>query len=134
MKNAVPFIGGVVMAIGLAISGMTQPENVIGFLDFTGSWNPALLATMFAAMLVYALAWRLRGRGALFQPAAPIDRRLLIGSLIFGAGWGLVGICPGPGLVALPGGDRHFLFFIAGMLGGMALLAATQDPVSDSCG
>jgi uncharacterized protein len=131
VRGVVPFLGGLIMAAGLALSGMTQPENVIGFLDFTGHWNPALLFTMVGAMAVYALAWRVR---RLPVEVGRIDRRLVVGSLIFGAGWGLVGICPGPGLVALPGGDRHFLLFIAGMLGGMALLAATQDAPSDACG
>ena len=127
MKSAVAFASGLVFAVGLAVAGMAQPSKVLGFLDlFGGAWDPSLAFVMIGAIGVYALARRLAPRRSLFAGAYPelrrrgIDRRLALGSALFGLGWGLVGYCPGPAVVALGGGLHGSLVFGASMLFGMA--------------
>jgi hypothetical protein len=122
-------LGGLVFGLGLIASGMTQPTKVIGFLDLAGAWDPSLALVMGGAIgigaLTFALARR-RGRtwgGASIewpQPTA-IDRPLVLGGMLFGLGWGLAGICPGPALVALAAGWGDAAIFVAAMLAGMAL-------------
>jgi uncharacterized membrane protein YedE/YeeE len=106
IRTAVFLLCGVVFGAGLALSGMTDPAKVVGFLDFFGHWDPRLAATMGGAVGVAALGqWLVRRRGrALLVPGLPpsppsrIDRRLLAGAAVFGAGWGLAGLCPAPAL------------------------------------
>ena len=125
------FFSGLLFAMGLGISGMTLPSKVLGFLDVTGAWDPSLLFVMGTAIPIYALAHRLslRGRKPLLASSFPtwsrtrIDRRLVLGAAIFGAGWGIAGICPGPALVNLGGFAPGAALFVAAMLGGMALHA-----------
>ncbi len=129
-QAVVAFGAGVLFAVGLAISGMTLPEKVIGFLDVTGEWDPALIGVMGGAILVYAVVWRLAQRmerplmaSSFSLPTrSDLDARLIGGSAIFGVGWGLSGFCPapaivsvGPGAVDLPG----VLIFVAAMILGM---------------
>ena len=120
---------GLLFGIGLIVSGMTDPAKVIGFLDLAGNWDPSLGFVMGGAILVGVFAFgvaRKRKRSLLGAPmrlptATVIDRRLVLGSLAFGAGWGLAGYCPGPALASLAaGGDKALLFTLA-MLAGMAL-------------
>lgn len=127
MKRALSaFAAGVVFAAGLVLGGMTQPGKVIGFLDFTGSWDPSLALVMGGALLVYAVLSRvfLRRPAPLFEhkfhvpSRRDIDRRLLFGAALFGVGWGLGGYCPGPGLVSLTRGLQPALF-VAAMVAGM---------------
>ncbi len=128
MKHLWPFIAGVVFAVGLVLGGMTQPAKVIGFLDFTGNWDPSLMLVMGGAVAVHFVLFRLilRRQSPLYSPAfhVPgqdgIDRRLLVGSALFGAGWGLAGYCPGPAIVASASGSGRAWVFTAAMLAGMA--------------
>ncbi len=129
MKLVTALLAGLVFGIGLIVSGMADPARVLGFLDLAGQWNPALAFVMAGAVLVaacgFALAAR-RGTSLLGEPiripaASAIDRRLVLGSLMFGAGWGLAGYCPGPALVSLATGAREPLLFVAAMLAGMGL-------------
>lgn len=102
------FVSGVLFAAGLALSGMTDPAKVIGFLDVGGDWQPALAFVMGGALAVYAVAYRValaRGVKLHLAPESKIDAKLLTGAVIFGAGWGLVGYCPGPALVSLGAGS-----------------------------
>lgn len=119
---------GLVFGIGLMVSGMTDPVRVLGFLDVAGPWDPSLGVVMLAALALatpaFALARRRRTAllGAPMQlPAATrVDRRLLSGAALFGLGWGLVGVCPGPAIVLLlTGGVRAWVYALA-VLGGMA--------------
>jgi uncharacterized membrane protein YedE/YeeE len=119
---------GALFAVGLVVSGMTQPGKVVHFLDVTGAWDPSLALVMVGALLVHGLVlWGTRGlaRPALdAQFRAPargrIDAPLVLGSALFGVGWGLAGYCPGPALVGAVAGPAA-LTFTASMLGGMAL-------------
>jgi uncharacterized membrane protein YedE/YeeE len=122
-------MAGLIFGIGLIVSGMTNPAKVIGFLDLAGKWDPSLAFVMGGAILVGVVAFgfaRKRDRsflGAIMRlpPATHIDRRLVMGSLAFGAGWGLAGYCPGPALASLAFGGVKPLIFTLAMLAGMAL-------------
>ena len=127
MQRALEFLVGLVFGWGLLLSGMTDPGKVQGFLDLAGSWDPSLALVMGGAIAVgvFAFAWA-RHRSTTFLGKAvhlphshDIDRRLLVGSLIFGAGWGLAGFCPGPAIVATASGEIKALIFVAAMLTGM---------------
>jgi uncharacterized membrane protein YedE/YeeE len=131
-NRAVPwliaFAGGALFSLGLALSGMTDPAKVLGFLDIAGHWDPTLMFVMGGGVLVFAVAWRAsrRLRAPLFASSFPqlperIDRRLVVGALLFGAGWGLVGFCPGPALVAVGAGVHGAFLFVAAMVAGMYL-------------
>lgn len=123
------FAVGLVFGLGLMLAGMTNPGKVIGFLDLAGPWDPSLAFVMGGAIAVGALAFALARRrtvaflgGAMHLPTArDIDRRLVLGSLGFGVGWGLAGFCPGPAVVALATGHPKAVVFMIAMLAGMAL-------------
>ncbi len=123
------FLSGLLFGIGLLVSGMADPAKVLGFLDLFGRWDPSLALVMGGAVAVGMAAFFVAGRRARSLLGAPmqlptarrIDRRLLVGSLVFGAGWGLAGFCPGPGLVALGMGQGKAMAFVAAMLVGMAV-------------
>ena len=129
MKTISAFIAGAIFSIGLTISGMSNPENVIGFLDIAGNWNPALMFVLLSAVVVTGLGYRLAWKRTqpLFEPnfSVPtsriLDGRLMTGSAIFGIGWGLIGLCPGPALSSVASGNSSVLVFIAAMFGGMIL-------------
>jgi len=117
---------GALFGVGLVVSGMTDPRNVIGFLDFTGHWNPRLAAVMVGAVGVYAsllalLARTSGGRGARLLPPRNnrIDKPLIVGSALFGIGWGLSGYCPGPAIASLGFGARSASAFVAAMIVGI---------------
>jgi len=122
-------LAGLVFGLGLIVSGMANPAKVLGFLDLAGPWDPSLAFVMAGAIAVGFFAFllakkrRLSLMGAEMRlPAAGrIDRRLVAGSLLFGAGWGLAGFCPGPGLVALGMGEPKAAVFVLAMLAGMAI-------------
>lgn len=122
-------LAGLVFGLGLLVSGMADPAKVLGFLDLAGAWDPSLALVMAGAIGVGLLAFRLAGgrpRSLLGEEmrlptARQIDRRLVLGSLAFGAGWGIAGFCPGPALVGLGLGQGKALIFVAAMLAGMAL-------------
>jgi uncharacterized membrane protein YedE/YeeE len=121
------FVGGLVFGLGLLISGMTEPEKVLGFLDIFGAWDATLAFVMAGAVTVAAIGFALaRRRSApvlashFSWPARnDIDAPLVIGSALFGIGWGLSGICPGPALVNLAGLSAPILVFVAAMVVGM---------------
>jgi uncharacterized membrane protein YedE/YeeE len=119
---------GLLFGGGLVVSGMTDPRNVVGFLDFTGHWNPSLAAVMLGAIAVHATALRVLGaRGGVGRWAPPreaapwLDARLVAGSAVFGVGWGLAGYCPGPALVALGFGAAPAWGFVGAMIVGVLL-------------
>ena len=120
-------LAGLVFGLGLIVSGMADPAKVLGFLDLGGAWDPSLAFVMAGAIAVSAFAFAVaRKRTASFLGATmklptsrDIDRRLVIGSVLFGIGWGVAGFCPGPGLVALGMGEFKALVFVVAMLLGM---------------
>ncbi|MFS2032910.1 DUF6691 family protein [Polaromonas sp. CT11-55] len=122
-------LAGLVFGLGLIVSGMANPAKVLGFLDLAGPWDPSLAFVMAGAIAVGFLAFLLAKKRRLsflgaemrLPPAGRIDRRLVAGSLLFGAGWGLAGFCPGPGLVALGMGEPKAAVFVLAMLAGMAI-------------
>lgn len=129
MNALASLLAGLLFGLGLLISGMTNPAKIIGFLDVAGHWDPSLGFVMAGALLVGTIAFRFankRQRAMLGNPMqiptrSDIDRRLVLGSLAFGIGWGLAGYCPGPAIASLAnGGTKPWLFFLA-MLIGMAL-------------
>jgi uncharacterized membrane protein YedE/YeeE len=121
------FAVGLLFGIGLILSGMTDPGKVIGFLDLFGNWDPSLALVMGGAIMVGVFAFAIAKKrtstflgGALHLPkSSDIDRRLVVGGLVFGAGWGLAGFCPGPALVSLGAGQPKAAVFVAAMLAGM---------------
>jgi uncharacterized membrane protein YedE/YeeE len=123
------FVSGVLFGLGLIVSQMTDPAKVLGFLDIFGNWDPSLALVMGGAVVVSALGYVFaKSRGVpVFASRLdiPIRRdlepRLLTGAAIFGIGWGLVGLCPGPALVALTFGPWQVLVFVAAMIIGMAI-------------
>jgi uncharacterized membrane protein YedE/YeeE len=129
MLNAIAFFVGLLFGLGLIISGMTNPAKILNFLDLTGTWDPSLALVMFGAILVgsggFAMAKK-RQRSLLGAPmqlptATRLDKRLLIGSLIFGIGWGIAGFCPGPAIVSAAAGQAKAWIFIGAMLVGIIL-------------
>lgn len=129
MLNFNAFLVGLLFGLGLIISGMTDPSKVIGFLDLAGAWDPSLAFVMGGAVLIGAAAFTVakkRQRSLLGAPmqlssVTGLDKGLLIGSLVFGIGWGLSGFCPGPAVVSAAAGQPKALIFVASMLAGMAL-------------
>lgn len=127
MKRSLPALfAGAMFAVGLVLGGMTQPAKVIGFLNFTGDWDPSLALVLGGALAVYSVLSRvsLRRSAPLFAPTfhlpsrRDIDLRLILGAAIFGIGWGLGGYCPGPGLVSFSQGAEPMVFVVA-MVAGM---------------
>jgi uncharacterized protein len=127
IRFAVAVVAGALFGAGLLLSGMTDPGKVLGFLDITGAWDPRLAFVMVGAIGVHAIAYRwVRRRsrplldvGFHLPPQCTVDHRLIVGAAVFGAGWGLAGFCPGPGLVAAASGATSALVFVVAMLAGM---------------
>lgn len=127
MHRFIEFLVGLLFGWGLLLSGMTDPGKVQGFLDLAGAWDPSLALVMGGAVLVGLGAFAVARRrtttflgGAMEMPTRrDIDRPLVVGSLVFGAGWGLAGFCPGPALVSMAAGEVKALVFVAAMLAGM---------------
>lgn len=127
MKNLSAFLIGLLFGGGLLVSGMTQPEKVLGFLDIAGRWDPSLAFVMAGALAIAAIGFRsadARNASLLGDPVwrpatSAIDRRLLGGAAIFGVGWGLAGVCPGPALTNLGFGTLPIALFVIAMIAGM---------------
>jgi uncharacterized membrane protein YedE/YeeE len=127
MSVALNFLMGLIFGAGLIVSGMANPEKVLNFLDLTGTWDPSLILVMAGAIAVTAPGYALarRRRSPLLEPAfdasppSVIDTRLLIGAVIFGVGWGLSGLCPGPALTALPLAAPGTLVFVPALVAGI---------------
>jgi uncharacterized membrane protein YedE/YeeE len=128
------FAAGLLFGVGLVLSGMTQPQKVLGFLDVFGRFDASLLFVMGGAVGVHALAYRLitRRNAPLFASvfALPtrrdVDAKLLLGAAIFGVGWGLSGYCPGPSIVSLAAGATPVVVFVLAMLAGMLITAKLE--------
>ncbi len=133
-QSAIVLAAGTMFGAGLAVSGMADPQRVQAFLDLGGNWDPTLAFVMGGAMLVMVIAWAIQRRMA--APVAVsrfdlpqthrIDARLAIGALIFGAGWGIGGLCPGPAIADLAIAPVQAAMFIAAMLAGMAIHRLTH--------
>lgn len=134
VHRASEFLVGLLFGWGLLLSGMTDPAKVIGFLDLAGAWDPSLAFVMGGAIAVGFFAFGAAKKrtsnffgGALHLPTSKdIDKRLVIGALLFGAGWGLAGFCPGPGIVSMAAGESKALVFVVAMLAGMAVFEGTD--------
>ena len=132
-SNIASFICGILFSIGLGISGMTQPQKVIGFLDVFGEWDLSLAFVMFGAVLSYLILqlWIQRnfsipvlGGSIQITSRKDLDRSLIIGALLFGSGWGLGGYCPGPAITSLGSGSLNALLFVVAM--GIGMLVADR--------
>ncbi len=127
LHHVTEFAVGLLFGLGLILSGMTDPGKVIDFLDLFGSWDPSLALVMGGAILVGIFAFTMAKKrtttflgGVLrFPTNMDIDKKLVIGSLMFGTGWGLAGFCPGPALVSMASGQPKALVFVLAMLVGM---------------
>ena len=128
MKNSLAaLVVGFLFALGLGLSGMTQPQKVIGFLDLFGNWDPSLMFVMVGSIVVHFISYKLirKQRSPLFskQWHVPTDKKitksLILGSFIFGIGWGLAGYCPGPVVTSLASFEPRPLIFFVSMLIGM---------------
>ena len=134
MQIVIALLVGLVFGLGLIVSGMTDPARVLGFLDLAGWWNPSLAFVMGGAITVALPAFVVAARrqrtltGAPLQlpTATRIDRRLVLGALAFGAGWGLAGLCPGPALALIATGNGKVLVFVASMLVGMGMFEVVE--------
>lgn len=130
LNSVAPLAAGVLFGIGLIAAGMTDPAKVLAFLDLAGAWDPSLALVMAGAIAVALgpFAWmRRRGRTLGGEPvhwprAQGIDARLLGGGALFGVGWGLAGLCPGPAVVALAAGLADVWMFVLAMLAGLLLV------------
>lgn len=136
MKNRLSeFAVGLLFGIGLIIAGMTDPSKVLGFLDLFGLWDPSLAFVMGGAILVGVFAFAVArkrttsflGDAMRLPQARDIDRRLVLGGLAFGAGWGLAGFCPGPALVSLGSGEVKAAVFVLAMLAGMGVYELVEQ-------
>ena len=137
MRKLVALLAGLIFGLGLVVSDMINPARVLGFLDlFGGAWDPTLAFVMIGAVLVMAIAWLIAGtkQAPVFGGDMPgaassvIDRKLIGGAAVFGLGWGLVGLCPGPALAGLLVGGVPVLVFIAAMIFGMGALNMVNRP------
>jgi uncharacterized membrane protein YedE/YeeE len=123
------WLAGLIFGLGLLIAGMANPAKVLGFLDIAGVWDPSLAFVMLGGIAVASVGFFFAGKRARtlldlplqIPTARHVDRRLVIGSLLFGVGWGVAGICPGPALVLVGAGLPKGVVFVAAMLAGMGL-------------
>lgn len=137
MKSLIAFIVGLIFALGLGISGMTQVQVVRGFLDITGSWDYSLIGVMAGAILVHSvLFFFIKKRNSplldskFYLPTRKdLDVRLIAGAALFGLGWGWTGICPGPGIVTLTSGNTGIIIFVTFMLIGMGIFKLIEDKI-----
>jgi uncharacterized protein len=138
MQVVAALLSGLVFGLGLLVSGMANPQKVLGFLDLAGPWDPSLALVMAGAIAVGlpAFTWARKlqvrrlptylGLPVQLPAPGPIDRRLLWGGALFGVGWGLAGLCPGPALVALGTGQAKAFVFVLAMLAGMGVFEVWQ--------
>lgn len=135
MFNLIAILSGLLFGFGMSLSGMTNPENVIGFLDIAGNWNPSLIFVMGGALLVFMPFYFFQIKSMPAPVCAQdfklsarhrIDKSLITGASLFGLGWGLAGICPGPAVTALAGLNTDALLFVVFMLLGMQIASPEQ--------
>lgn len=133
-------VSGIFFGLGLLLSGMTNPKKVIGFLDITDNWDPSLAFVMGGAILVGVLGFKLikRRQYSLFKQSIDFSNKtkpslkVVVGSIIFGIGWGISGICPGPGIVNLGTGSLSALVFVLGLSIGAAIYPLIKRPQNDN--
>lgn len=129
------FLCGLIFGAGLLISGLANPEKVLGFLDLSPAWDPSLAFVMIGAIAVGIIGFALvKGRKKAFcgvpillQDNNTVDRTLVVGAILFGLGWGLAGICPGPSLILLGAGIGKGLLFVLSMLAGMWIVTRVRS-------
>lgn len=136
MKNVFAFIFGGLFALGLMISGMANPEKVLNFLDVLGNWDPSLALVMAGAIIVAFLPFQravkqsqpktIDGQNIQLPTQTRIDKKLIIGSALFGIGWGIAGICPAPSLTLIGLGYYQILYFVAAMIVSIGLYDAVM--------
>jgi len=138
MRSLSAFIAGGLFGAGLLVSGMTDTQKVQGWLDIFGDWDPTLAFVLGGAILPMTVAWNIASRRARAvlgndlpeKSGSEIDRNLVIGSVMFGAGWGLVGLCPGPAVASISWGGIGGLVFLLSMLAGMLTAPAFRARLS----
>lgn len=134
LRNLFAFIAGGLFGVGLLVSGMTNTDKVQGWLDIFGDWDPTLAFVLGGAILPMTVAWNIAARRARpvlggempGKPGSQIDRNLVIGSLMFGAGWGMAGLCPGPAIASISWGGLGGVVFLLAMIGGMLVAPALR--------
>jgi uncharacterized membrane protein YedE/YeeE len=134
MRKLTAFLAGLLFGLGLLLAGMTDPKKVLAFLDLAGAWDPSLALVMIGAIgtAIGPLAWARRqthsllGNPMQLPVKRELDTRLIGGSLVFGIGWGIAGICPGPAVAILLTGHWEALVFMLAMLAGMLLFSALE--------
>ncbi|WP_272668525.1 DUF6691 family protein [Providencia sp. PROV145] len=134
MPILIALISGILFGLGLVIAGMGNPAKILAFLDITGTWDPSLLITMAVGMVISGIAFlgaKKRSVSVLNCPLQiptnqTIDKKLVTGSVLFGVGWGLAGICPGPALLLTGMGLTQGIIFTLAMVAGMAIFQFTQ--------
>jgi len=135
MGQVIVFLCGLLFSAGLIVSGMINPAKVIGFLDLFGQWDPSLAFVMAGAIVVTFFGYRLIlkrdqphfAQGFSIPSRTDIDAPLLFGPILFGVGWGLVGLCPGPAIAALAASPKSTWVFFVSMLAGMALMQSYRS-------
>lgn len=140
MRNIISFVVGALFGLGLLVSGMTNTTKVQGWLDVFGEWDPTLAFVMGGAIIPMAIAWRFTaGRKPLLRATFPapsdprLGKNLVIGSTLFGIGWGLAGLCPGPAMASLGFGGPGGVLFLVAMIAGMVVaprLRSRLDPLA----
>jgi len=133
-ETLVALAAGTIFGAGLALGGMTDPARVRGFLDFFGDWDPTLAFVMGGAVLVMAAAWMMQRKmlrpffaeGFSLPDRSDLTPRLIGGSALFGIGWGIAGLCPGPGFAALAIEPASAAIFVIAMLFGMVLVRIVE--------
>lgn len=138
MKNSIAaLVAGFIFSIGLGLSGMTQPQKVVGFLDLFGSWDPSLIFVMAGAIAVHFVTYKIISKRSspLFDKKWHVPNKkdltpaLLAGSFMFGVGWALAGFCPGPALTSLVSFDKKPLIFVVSMLLGMFIFKLVDKKI-----
>lgn len=135
MVGLMAWVSGIVFGLGIILSGMVNPAIVLAFLDVTGRWDPSLAWVMAAAVAVGSIAFTIAKKrkksylgGSIQIPSVTkIDVRLILGGIVFGIGWGIAGICPGPALVLVGSGSLEAIIFLTAMLLGMGVFEAIQQ-------
>ena len=139
-RHLFAFLSGALFTLGLAVGGMTEPPKVLAFLDFMGAWDPSLAFVMLGAVGVYGLLYPLSTRRSSpwhcdefsLPSKRRIDARLVSGAAIFGVGWGLAGLCPGPAWSVLGTGSGTILIFVAAMLVGLLVVRAMETYAAEA--
>lgn len=135
MREIIALLSGLLFGSGLTIAGMTNPASVVGFLDVFGDWNPSMLFVMGTALVIAIPAFQFRRPLPIladryhFPTRSRVDRDLILGALIFGVGWGIAGLCPGPAIAAITSGDLSMFLFAATMVFGMWLRSKLPDSI-----